>query len=51
MEMVVFYAQIVSIPLEIVSFGYRTRHNHSILREICTFHSPENEESPLSYVP
>lgn len=31
MEIVVFYAQIVSTPLEIVSFGYRSKHKHSSL--------------------
>lgn len=31
MEIVVFYAQIVSIPLETVSFGYRSKHKHSSL--------------------
>lgn len=35
MEIVVFYAQVVSIPLEIGSFGYRSKHNHSDLTEIC----------------
>lgn len=35
MEIVVFYAQVVSIPLETVSFGHSSKHSHSDLSETC----------------
>lgn len=53
MEIIAFYAQTVSIFLEIASFGHGSKHNPSNLSEICPciFHSAENEECLLPYVP